>query len=160
MSCSSYLYSCKSNRTEIISRLSAAQHTMSENNVISAFDLVAICSTTRGQNCPSWLRLFHSSPHCSRLLYTTHCAFILATFVARSWTAAEPQYRRVSSFLSYFPVFSSEHCVPCDVMYDMACILCDATMSPSPLSHTHVNNMYYSSLHHKLEPSVQDVYTK
>ncbi len=32
-------YSYKSNRTEIISRLSAAQH-MSENNAISAFDLV------------------------------------------------------------------------------------------------------------------------
>ncbi len=47
VSCSSYLYSCKSNRTEIISRLSAAQHTMSENNAISAFDLVAILREVR-----------------------------------------------------------------------------------------------------------------
>ncbi len=46
---------CVFDRTEIISHLLAAQH-MSENNAISAFDLVGICSTLRGQNCPSWLR--------------------------------------------------------------------------------------------------------
>ncbi len=70
MSCSSYLYSYKSNRTEIISCSSAAQH-MSENNAICAFDLVGICSTSRGQNYPSWQRLFHSSRLCSRLLSPT-----------------------------------------------------------------------------------------
>ncbi len=81
--------------------------------------------------------------------------------IAQAWHRNEGYRCRVGTGFRYpTPAFSSEHCVPCAVMYDMASILCDATMSPSPLSHTHVNNMYYSSLHHKLEPSVQDVFTK
>ncbi len=60
------VYIHKSKRTEMITCLSAAQHT-SVINAISAFDLVGICSTARGQKCPSWLSLFHSCPHRSRL---------------------------------------------------------------------------------------------
>ncbi len=48
------------------------------------------------------------------------CAPIVLSYWQRSSRAAEPwlvlQYRQVSSFLSYFPAFSSKHCVPCALM--------------------------------------------
>ncbi len=48
---------------------------------------------------------------------------IVLSYWQRLSRAAEPrlilQYRRVSSFLSYFPAFSSEHCLLCALMCDM-----------------------------------------
>ncbi len=69
------------------------------------------------------------------------CAPIGFSYWQRLSHAAEPrlvlQYRRVSSFLLYFPAFSSEHCVPCALMYD------HSVMWPCPpLSHTHMQITY------------------
>ncbi len=52
------------------------------------------------------------------------------------------EYRHICSIFQ-----PSEHCVPSDLIYDMASILCAATVSPSPLSHTHMLITYYIYSH-------------
>ncbi len=96
MSFSSYLYSYKSNRTEIISRSSAAQH-MSENNAISAFDLVVsvplrevrtvrldctyftLTSDISWRSCIGALLLFLRFPDVHRWIF---CRILTTEFVA------------------------------------------------------------------------------